>query len=124
MNQCGKAADEVDAHVFGHPVQGFGIFHRISAAGSHQHGNRRHADPLIDDGNSVFLFDELTGLYQIFGVRVNFVVNFFTGPVDVAVTAVQKGDAHGDGPDIQILLLDHGDGLHDVIKIQHPRYLL
>ena len=119
VNQSAEAADEVDSYILCHPVQGLGILHRVAAAGSHQHGNRCDADSFIYDRNTVLLFDEFTGFHQVLGLAVNLVINLFAGLVDVAVTAVQERNTHGDGTDIQVFLLNHGYGFQYVIHVYH-----
>ena len=112
MHQGGVAPDEVDAHGFGGVVQGFGEAHGGGGgAGPRHHGDGGDGDALVDDGDAVLLGDVLPGLDQVLGVAADLVVDFAGGLVHVGVDAVEKGDAHGDGADIQVLVVDHIDGL-------------
>ena len=119
LNQGGEAADEVDAAGLCRPVQGQGeggIVLRLRRRG-HQ-GDRSDGNALVDDGDTEFFFDILPGLHQLFGVFCDFVIDFITGGVHIAVGAGEQGNAHCDGPHVQMLLVDHLDGLHDFVLIQ------
>ena len=83
------AADKVDTDVLGGAVKRFGVFDRIAAADGGQHSDRRDADALVDDRNTVFLLDLFAGRDQILCFCVNLVVDLFAGAVDVAVCAVE-----------------------------------
>ena len=39
--------------------------------------------------------------------------------VDVRVRAVEQGDAHGNGADVEMLLVDHGDRLQNFTAVDH-----
>ena len=120
LDQGGETADEVDAGSFGRPVQGGGkggVVVCLRRSG-HQ-GDGGDGDALVDDGDAEFLLDGLAGGHQIFGAAGDFVVDGVTGLPGVAAGAGQQGDAHGDGAHVQMLLVDHLDGLHDLVLIEH-----
>ena len=104
----------------GRPVQGQGKGHivlRLAGAGHQSHGGDGNA--LIDDGDAELPLDVLAGLDQLFGVAGDLFINLFAGPLGVRVAAAQERDAHGDGADVQMLLVDHLDGGEDVLLIEH-----
>ena len=43
------------------------------------------------------------------------VVNLAAGYFAVGVGAVEQGDAHGDGANVELLLLDHSDGFKNIV---------
>ena len=114
------AAHKVDAHLLAGGVQCFGKVHRVGIrAGTQQHGDGRHADALVDDGNAVFGADVLHGGHQIGRLGHDLVVDLLTGLFRVRVDAVQQADPHGHGPHVQIVLGEHLDGFEDVTGIHH-----
>ncbi len=104
----------------GRPVQGGGkggVVVCLRRSG-HQ-GDGGDGDALVDDGDAEFLLDGLAGGHQIFGAAGDLVVDGVAGLPGVAAGAGQQGDAHGDGAHVQMLLVDHLDGLHDLVLIEH-----
>ena len=49
----------------------------------------------------------------------DFVVDFLAGGLGIGVSAVQQGDAHGDGADVQVLLVEHLYRLENFRGIDH-----
>ena len=125
LHQGGEAADEVDAGGLGSPVQGGGKGRVIVSlrGGGHQ-GDGGNGDPLVDDGDAELRLDGLSGGHQLFGIPGDFVVDRIAGRLRVAAGAGQQGDPHRDGPHIQVLLVDHLDGLHDFVLTEHELPLL
>ena len=80
-------------------------------------GSNRYA--LVDDRNAVHLFDVASRFHQMLGRAGNFVVDLGTQAVSVVTHAVKKGDAHGNGADIQILLADHLNGFKNIFGLEH-----
>ena len=112
LHQGGVAADEVDAAGLGRPIHGLckGDVIRGVAGRRHQsHGGDGNA--LIDDGDAEFQLDLFAGGHQTFGVAADLVIDLSAGFHRIAVAAGEQGDAHGDGTDVQVLLVDHVDGL-------------
>ena len=111
LHQGGVAADKVDAAGLGRPVQGQGKGHavlRLAGPGHQGHGSDGNA--LVHDGDAELPLDVLAGLDQLLRIPGDLVVDLLTGPLRVRVTAAQQGDAHGDGADVQVLLVDHLNG--------------
>jgi hypothetical protein len=125
LHQGGEAADEVDAGGVGGPVQGGGKGHvvpRYRCARHQRDGGDGNA--LVDDGNAELPLNGLAGGHQLFGPAADFVVDLPAGGPGVGVAAVQQGDAHGNGADVQVLLVDHVDGVHDFRAVEHKKNLL
>ena len=59
---------------------------------------------------NVLLLNILPRGHQMLGLAGDLVVNVVAQAVPVVADAIEKGDAHGDGADVQILLPDHLDG--------------
>ena len=120
LHQSGKAADEVDAAGDRRRVQRFRDLHiGICLAGTGHDGDGRNGNPLVDNGNSEFLLDVLADLHQVFGAAGDLPINLIAAGLQIRVAAVQQTDAHGDGSDVQMPLVDHILGLQDVLLIQH-----
>ena len=125
LHQGGEAADEVDAGGLGRSVQSGGeggVVVRLRGGG-HQ-GDGGHRDALVDDGDAELLLNGLAGGHQLLGVPGDFIVNGAAGLLGVAAGAGQQGDSHGDGAHIQMLLVDHLNGLHDFVLTEHWAVLL
>ena len=118
MDQRAVAADKIDADGAGGPVQGMCKGNGFMAgAGRRNHGNGGYGDSLVNDGNTVFLADSLTGFYQVLRVTADLVVHLPAGGVDIAIRAVQQGDAHGYGADIKVFIVDHIDGFQYIMGV-------
>ena len=115
LHEGTEAADEVHASFLRALFQRQRIFERIAAAHADEHGDRRHRDPLVDDGDAIFPADVIAHFDQIFGLRGDLLVYLLTGTVDVRVRAVEQRDPHGDRADIQIFLIDHLDGFQHIL---------
>ena len=112
VDQGAVAADEVHAAGLGRPVQGQrqGQTVPVLAALRHQ-GHGGHGDALVYNGNAVFPFDGAAGFHQFFRPPTDFVVHPPGAFPGGGVGAVPEGDAHGDGADVQVLVVDHVQGL-------------
>ena len=125
LHQGGVAADEVDAAGLGGAVQRQGQGDEVLAfAGRAGDGDGRDGDALVDDGDAELALDIAAGLDQLFGAGADLVVDLVAAAAHVLVGAVQQGDAHGDGADVQVLLVHHGDGVEDILQTQHIPHLL
>lgn len=117
-----EASDEVDTDVLADLVQGLGkkkvIFLRL-AAGCTDKGYRSDADALVDDWDTKFGRYLFAGLHQVFGLFMNLVIDVLADLVYVAVDAIQKRDAHGDGSHIELLFLDHPVGFVYFVIVDH-----
>ncbi|MPN36619.1 hypothetical protein SDC9_184129 [bioreactor metagenome] len=118
MHQRGISADEIYAAGFGRPVHGQGKGHvvlRVGGSGHHRHG--RDGNPLVNDGNAKFPLNVLPGFHQLFRGFRDLIINLLAGPHRVGIAAVQKRNAHGDGADVQMLLIDHFNGGENILLI-------
>ena len=118
MHQGGIAADEVDAHGIGRPLEGMSQFEEH--VGGHIPRHQRDGGdghPLVDDRDAVLLLNVLTRSHQLFGLAGDLIVNVVAQAVPVVADAIEERDAHGDGADIQILLPDHLDGFQYISRI-------
>ena len=112
VDQGGQAADEVNPHRLGSPVHGGGKGHIVLGAGrpGHQgHGGDR--DAFVDDRDAELRLDIPAGAHQLVRRGGDLVVDLPAGGVGIRVAAVQQADAHGDGAHVQVLVVDHLDGL-------------
>ena len=119
MNKCGIPADQIDADRFRRFVHGLREFDRALAACRADDGDRRDGNALVDDRYAVFALNILAGFDEIFGAARDFLIYLGARLIDVCTNAVQKGDAHGDGADVQIFILDHPDGFQNIVHIDH-----
>ena len=120
MYQSGKTAEEVYADGIGGAVERFGkLYVIVGAFRAADQRDRRYRNTLVDDRNSVFLFDIAAGLYELFGAARDLVVDLVTGLFDIVGLTVEKRNAHGDGTDVEVLLADHIDGFKNVFCVQH-----
>ena len=56
---------------------------------------------------------------RLFGLGGDFIINLLAKSVGILTDAIPKGNAHGNGADIQIFLSDHADRFEDVLCIDH-----
>ena len=125
VHQGRVAAHKVDAHLFAGSVQCLGKIHGVRVrAGTQQHGNGGHADPLVDDGDAILGADVLHRRHQIGRLGGDLIVNFLAGLFGIRVDAVQQADAHGNGAHVQIILRKHLDGFEDVAGVDHTHWSL
>ena len=121
-DECGVAADQVDADFLGCLVKRVGDLDEVLAclagAGTDQR-DRGDGDALVDDRDAVVAFDGLAGGNEVLGIGSDLAVDVVAGLVDIVRGAVEQRDAHGDGADVELLLLDHLIGLVDLHDVQH-----
>ena len=120
LHQGGEAADDVDTAGFRSCIQCLGNFHiAFCLAGSGHQRNGGDGNALIDNGNAELRLDLPAHTDQVLGAAGDLVIGFFAADGQVRIGTVQKADAHGDGPDIQVLIVDHVQGGQNVVLIQH-----
>ena len=64
----------------------------------------------IYNRNAKFPFNIAAHFHQILGAGGNFFVDFLAEAIQIRITAIQQTDAHRDGTDIQMPLVDHIKG--------------
>ena len=125
-DECGVAADQVDADFLGRLVKRVGnldeVLARLAGAGTDQR-DRGDGDALVDDRDAVVAFDGLAGGNEVLGIGSDLAVDVVAGLVDIVRGAVEQRDAHGDGANVELLLLDHLIGLVDLHDVQHGLFL-
>ena len=95
VNQCGITADKVDTTGFSCTLQSLGELYRIFLrACSCQHSNRCYSNSLVDDRDTVFLFNLFTGFHQLFCLSCDLVIDLITSLIDVGVNTVQQRNTH------------------------------
>ena len=120
LNQGRKSADEIHSAGRCRSIQSPGNFDiRLRIAGAGHDRNGGHGDPLVDNGNSKFLFDVLPHLHQILGPCGDFLIDFCAANIQVRIAAVHQADSHSNGTDIQMALVNHIQGLQYIVPIQH-----
>ena len=114
LHRRGKAADEVHTAGLSRPIHGQGKGHKVlcsTAGGNQSHGGDGNA--FVDNRDAELAFNILAGFYQIFSVTGDLVINLVAAALRILADAVQQGDAHGDGADVQMVLVDHIDGVEN-----------
>ena len=126
LHQRGIAADEVHAHGLRGALERVRKKHGVAlGAGRREHRDRRDAQALVYDRNTVFLFNARADGDVVLRDAADLVINFVAGGMDIRVDAIEQGNADRDRADVEMLLLDHADGFENVIRVEHgrpPRY--
>ena len=108
MHQRGKAADEINAAIFCRPIHSNGQRHiGICVAGIANDSHRGYGDALIHNGNTELPFDLLAYFYKVFRTANDLFIDPIGADLNILVGAIQKRNAHGNGTDIQMPLVDH-----------------
>ena len=120
LHERGKAADEIHAAGLCGAVHRLGKRNKIlRLARACDQRDGRDGNALVDDGNAKLPFDLAACRNQMLGLPADLVVNFPGAGLRIRVGAVQKRNAHGDGADVQMLMVDHIDRGHDIGMVQH-----
>ena len=107
----GESADKVDTAGSRCAIQRLCERHIRSRVGCRaDHCHRCDGNALVDDRDTQFCLDLLAGFHQMLRFAGDFVINLVAGGVDVAGDAVEQRNAHRDGTNIQMFILDHFDG--------------
>ena len=91
----------------------------LAARGDLRH--RGDGNALVDDGDTVLALEVLGGLDQMLSRVRHVVVDLRAHAVEVLVTATHERNTHGDGPDVEVLFLNHAAGFRDFCgRDRHP----
>ena len=116
------SAKEVNAHVLSHLVERYGnlhiVFGRMACACTYN-GNRGDGDSLVYNRNAVLARYSLASCHKVFGKRCYLGSDVTAEFFEVGVAAVKQTDSHGDGSDIEILVLNHRVGFCNFVYIYH-----
>ena len=111
LYQGRKTANKVYAYSLGCLVQG--LCHRhigICLAGFSGNGNRSNGNTLMNNRNTVLGLNIFAGFYQKLSRLGNLVVDIAAELVNIRMSTVTEGNAHGNGADIQLVLRNHAVG--------------
>ena len=110
-----EATDEVHAHSLGRCVEGASELHVVLVLGCTGHQcDGGDGDALVDNRDTELGFDAFADTHEVGRAGSNLLVDFAAGYFAVGVGAVEQGDAHGDGADIEFFFLDHADGFENI----------
>ena len=118
LHKDGKAADVVHADL----ARGAVHCHRDgdkvipAPARDERHGRNGHA--LIHDGDAEFALDGLAHGDKVVRLAADLFVDLIRGSLDIAGGAVEKAQPQRDRAHVKVLLLDHPDGLDDLVGIE------
>ena len=108
FHQCGKTTDKIDTDLFCGPVHRFCYrYVCIRPAGIRSNSNRRDRYTLMNNRNSVFGFNILTGFYQKFRRFCNLVIHIPAKLFHIGMCAIPQRNPHRDRPHIELVLRDH-----------------
>ena len=128
VHEGGEAADEVDVKLFRRSVERLRdadcTIDGLALGGACQRRvqqvpDGRHCDTLVDDGDAELLLYGLSLGDQVLRTRGNGIVDVVPHRVDVRRNAAPEIDAHGHRTDVEVLGLDHADGLEDFLDRVH-----
>ena len=119
LHQRRIAADKIDANRLRSAFKRESVFNRISPARSSDHRNRGDGNTLVAERDAELPLDLLTRAHKALRPARDFLINAAAGLLNIRIAAIEQRDAHGDGADIEILLLDHRDGLQDIPCVNH-----
>ena len=116
LHECGIAADEVHTAGLGCTVERLckgNIVLCLAAPGDE--GDRRHGDALVDDRDAKLTLDVFARFHEVFGAGADLVVNLVAAALRILTHTVEQGDAHRDGADVKVLLVDHVDCVKNIL---------
>ncbi len=123
LHQGAEAADEIDARLVRGTVQGLCHGNQIIGPATLRHdGDGSDGDPLVDDGNAVEALNVFGGPDQVFGTAHDARIDLLAENPDVGMAAAAQIYAHGDRPDVQVLIGHHLDGFENFFRLyRHVR---
>ena len=107
MYQRRVAANIVYACFVSNLFKGFCELYGAALGCCSKHSYRSYGKALVNNRNTVSLFDFLACLDVVAGKAHHLFVDFSAGLVNIAVDTVKKADTHCDCTDIKVLLLYH-----------------
>ena len=116
VDEGAEATDEVHADCLGCRVEGAGEFYVVLIAGGACHQrDGGDGDALVDNRDAELGLDAFADADEVRCATGDLVVDFAAGYFAVGVGAVEQGDAHGDGANVEFLLLDHSDSFKNIV---------
>ena len=116
VDESAEATDEVHADCLSSCVEGAGELYIVLIAGGACHQcDGGDGDALVDNRDAEFGFDTFANADEVCRAAGDLVVNLAAGYFAVGVGTVEQGDAHGDGANVELLLLDHSDGFKNIV---------
>ena len=118
LHKGGKAADVVHADLARGAVHCLRDGDKVipAPARDERHGRNGHA--LIHDGNAEFALNGLAHGDKVVRLAADLFVDLIRGSLDIADGAVEKAQPQRDRAHVKMLLLDHPDGLDDLVGIE------
>ena len=95
------------------------VYCKVVEKGGGNYGNRCYGNTLIDNRNTVFLFNLLGRFGQMLGAFGDFIVDVSAKLVRVVTHAIVKRNAHRDGTDVKIFVTDHTDCFVYFLSVVH-----
>ena len=124
LNKCRETAEEVYSAGNSRHFKRFCKLYSVPViAGGEYHCRGGYGNSFVYDGNPELFFYLFTGCNKILCIAGYLVINSHTHGVNVAVAAVEQGDAHGYGSDIKMFVLNHCDCFKDVSCVKHCGHL-
>ena len=114
----GVAADEVHAGFGCRAVECASDVHGVSLDAGGDEGDRGDGDALVDNRNAEFGLDALADLDELASAAGDVVVDGLGGGLHGGASAAQEGNAHGDGANVEAVLLDHLDRVENADSIK------
>ena len=120
LHERGKPADKVDPQRIRRAVERAGKHGVIRRVGGRRDlRNRRDRHALVHDRDAIFGLNRLARAHERLGLGRDLIVELAAGGLRVRIGTVIERNAHGDGPDVEMLLLDHTDGFQYFLLVLH-----
>jgi hypothetical protein len=124
-DQGRESADEIHPNRVGGTIQASGQVNvGIGVRAFPDQRDGRDGNASIDDRDTIFPFERIPGADQVLRVAADLLVSALAGACKGAVQAIPQADAHGNGANVQVLHLDHLEGLENLVRrelhIAHP----
>ena len=111
LNKGGVTADKVNANCLCRFFKCYGKLNNFAClASGGKHCNRGHGNALVYNGNAIFMLNFVTNGHQILGGAGDFFINLLAGSINVRINAVKQRNAHCNGANVKIFILNHCNG--------------